>query len=54
MNISGYVKTVFEQEKPLKFVVSRILIRSKLCKLFIIEQKKESYSAYLVILDVNL
>ena len=39
MNIRGYVKTVFEQEKPLKFVVSRILIRSKLCKLFIIKQK---------------
>ena len=39
MNIRGYVKTVFEQEKPLKFLVSRILIRSKLCKLFIIKQK---------------
>ena len=39
MNINSYVKTVFEQEKPLKFVVSRILIRSKLCKLFIIKQK---------------
>ena len=39
MDINGYVKTVFEQEKPLKFLVSRILIRSKLCKLFIIKQK---------------
>ncbi len=39
MNISGYVKAIFEQEKPLKFVFSLILIRSKLCKLFIIKQK---------------
>ena len=46
MNIRGYVKTVFEQEKPLKFLVSRILIRSKLCKLFIIKQKNYNLRFY--------
>ena len=46
MDIDGYVKTVFEQEKPLKFLASRILIRSKLCKLFIIKQKNYNLRFY--------
>ena len=46
MDINGYVKTVFEQKKPLKFLASRILIRSKLCKLFIIKQKNYNLRFY--------
>ena len=46
MDIDGYVKTVFEQKKPLKFLASRILIRSKLCKLFIIKQKNYNLRFY--------
>jgi len=46
MKIINYVKVAKSQKNPIKFLISRILIRTKLCKFFVIKLKNYNLRFY--------